>query len=93
MRDITKGFKVLSKQARNPLFHSLFANYDSLKREMTIQNIRPMGNDDFKVKVEIISIDFVRGLAKSTNQANFLLGLVSRELFTPDAVQRFRIPE
>ena len=43
MRELTSTFKILSKEARNPLLHSIFASYDPLKRELTLQSIRPMG--------------------------------------------------
>ncbi len=92
MRELTRTFRILSKQARNPLIHSLFASYDAGKKELTLQNIRYMGDDNFKIREETISIEFVHALHRAINDGNRFLGIISRELFSPDAVKRFEKP-
>ena len=74
MRELTSTFKILSKQARDPLLHEIFAAYDAQKKELTIQSIRSMGDDNFRLREEKISIEFVYGLNRAINNGNRFLG-------------------
>jgi hypothetical protein len=93
MRELTRTLKILSKEARNPLLHSIFAAYDAAKKELTLQSIKYMGDDNFRLREEKIHISFVYGLHNAINDGNRFLGIISRELFSPDAVKRFERPE
>ena len=50
MRELTSTLKILSKEARNPLLHSIFARYNAATKEITLQSIKYMGNDDFRLR-------------------------------------------
>lgn len=87
MRDLTSTLRLISKNARNPLIHSIFASYDPAKKMLTLQSIKSMKNDEFRLREEQITLQFVIEFYKAVNTGNLMLSSISKRLFSPDAEQ------
>jgi len=92
IRILTSRLKILSKESRNPLLHSIFSEYDPATNTLYFQNIKSEGRDTFRIRRLTLPLVGVVALAEVINSANRYLGAISRDLFSPDGIRRFQKP-
>ena len=92
MAALTRNLRVLSREFRNPMLHSIFARYDPQKQVLDFCSIRSMGGDNFNIRETRTDMQRLRKAPKTLNQANEILSWISRDLFSPDGIARLEKP-
>lgn len=91
MRQLTSSLKKLSPH-RNFYLHSILEGWNPTTQMVTFNSIKYEGDDDFRCRREDVPLEAIRSFTRMVNVSNKYLSAISRVLFTPDALARFRKP-
>jgi hypothetical protein len=80
-------------KTRHVLAHSLIAGYDAETGDITLKSITPLADDNFRHKTETLNIKGAFAVSELANTANRFLASLAIEVFVPDALTRFQMPE
>jgi len=92
MKLLRTSLKQISKEFRNPLLHSIFANYDPASKTITFKGMQSVGADQFRMSTSTLELDRLKRAPLTLNQANEILSWISQDLFSEDAVARLEKP-
>jgi hypothetical protein len=73
---------------RNDFLHALFENYDAEKKEITLKNLKYIGNDSFHITRRDFEIGKLIVFVRLVNEANRALAALTSKLFTRGAFER-----
>ena len=85
VRGLTSDLKGLG-DSRNLYLHSILETWDQKTETAHFKGIKYEGGDNFTIKTFSITLDGLMAFAKLLNIANRRLSLITRQLFTPEAL-------